>query len=98
MTLASAVSAVPVLLVIWAVVVACFVGLLTYRGQLTRYENEQLYLSETDIAGEEERRNEQIVRRIQQIAPLVRVLAGAAALVTVGIVGIWVADAWRTLS
>lgn len=98
MTLAAAVSAVPVLLVIWAVVIACFVALLTYRGQLTRYENEQLYLSETDISGEEERRNLQIVKRIQQIAPLVRVLAGAAALVTVGIVGIWVADAWHTIS
>ena len=98
MSLAAAVSAIPVLLIVWAVVIACFVALLTYRGQLTRYENEQLYLAETDITAEEERKNSEIVRRIEQIAPMVRVLAGAAALVTVGIVGIWVADAWRTIS
>lgn len=98
MSLAAAVSAVPVLLIVWAVLIACFVGLLTYRGQLTRYETDQLYLAETEITHEEERKNSEIVRRIAQIAPLVRFVAGAAALVTVGIVGIWVADAWRTIS
>lgn len=95
MSLASAVSAVPILLVVWAILTACFVGLLTYRGQLTRYENEQLFL--LDQNPNSERSQSEIVRRVQKIQPIVRIFAGAAGLVTVGIVGIWVADAIQTL-
>ncbi len=95
MSLESALAAVPLLLIIWASLTACFVGLLTYRGQLTRYEDEQLFLDSHNP--EEERRQSEIVRRVNQVQPFVRVLGGAAGLVTVGIVGIWVADAIRTL-
>ena len=83
------------LLVVWALLTALFVGLLTYRGQLTRYEDEQLFL--TDNNPDEQRRQTEIVRRVRQVQPFVTVLGGAAGLVTVGIVGIWVADAIRIL-
>ncbi len=95
MTLAAALSAVPTLLVVWAIVTALFVGLLTYRGQLTRYEDEQLFLAEINPDGP--RRQSEIVRRVNQIQPLVRIFAGVAGLLAVGIVGIWVADAIQTL-
>ena len=36
----------PILLTVWAVLTACFLGLLMYRGQLTRYEEEQLFLND----------------------------------------------------
>ncbi len=94
-SLESALAAVPMLLVVWALLTALFVGLLTYRGQLTRYEDEQLFL--TDNNPDEQRRQSHIVRRIKQVQPFVNVLGGAAALFTVGIVGIWVADAIRVL-
>ena len=97
MNLASALSAVPVLIVVWGIITACFVGLLTYRAQLTRYEDDQLFLAENDAVAVGERRHGEIVRRIRQLEPFVRIFGGAAALVTVGIVGIWFADAWRTI-
>ena len=96
MTLNSAVSAVPTLLIIWASLVACFVGLLTYRGQLTRYEDDQLFLAENNPDGQ--RQQYDIVRRVNQVQPFVRVLGAAAGLMTATIVGIWVADALRVLN
>ncbi len=96
MTLNSAVSAVPTLLIIWATLVACFVGLLTYRGQLTRYEDDQLFLAENNPDGE--RQQYDIVRWVNQVQPFVRLFGGAAGVLTAGIVGIWVADALRVLN
>ncbi len=96
MSLASALSAVPALLVVWAVTTALFVGLLTYRGQLTRYEDEQLFLA--DINPDGPRKQSEIVRRVNQVQPFVRIFAAVAGLLAVSIVGIWVAEALRTLS
>ena len=39
----------PVLLYIWAALFFCFLGLLVYRGQLTRYEDEQLFLEDEEL-------------------------------------------------
>ena len=96
MSLNAAVSAVPTLLIVWASLVACFVGLLTYRGQLTRYEDDQLFLAENNPDGQ--RQQYDIVRRVNQVQPFVRIFGAAAGLMTAGIVGIWVADALRVLN
>ena len=96
MSLNAAVSLVPTLLVVWASLVACFVGLLTYRGQLTRYEDDQLFLAENNPDGQ--RQQHDIVRRVNQVQPFVRLFGAAAGLMTAGIVGIWVADALRVLN
>ena len=95
MTLSSAINAIPTMLTIWAAITACFVAILTYRGQLTRYEQDRLFL--TDINPNGERQQSEIVQRIAQIQPYVRILGGAATLITVLIVGIWTLDAWNTL-
>lgn len=97
MNLEAALATIPTLLIIWAILTACFVALLTYRGTLTRYEDDQLFLNEDEATASGERRQTEIVRRIHQIEPLVRIFAAAASLMTVGIVGIWVADAIHTL-
>ena len=95
MTLESAINAVPTMLVIWAAVTACFVAILTYRGQLTRYEQERLFL--TNLNPGLERKQSEIVQRINQIQPYVRILGAAATLITIGIVTIWTLDAWKTI-
>jgi hypothetical protein len=95
MSLDSIIQAVPAMLIIWAVVTACFVALLTYRGQLTRYEQERLFL--TNINPDGERQQTEIVKRIKQIQPYVRIFGVAATLVTISIVAVWTADAWKTL-
>lgn len=95
MSLAAAINAIPVMLTIWAAVTACFVGILTYRGQLTRYEQERLFL--TNINPDGERQQSEIVQRIKTIQPYVRILGAATTIITVSIVAIWTLDAWNTL-
>jgi hypothetical protein len=88
-------SAIPALLLIWAAVAACFLALLAYKGQLTRYEEDQLFLNETQP--HEERVQSEIIRKVTKIEPFVRILGVAAAVMTVCIVGIYTYDAWQHL-
>jgi len=88
-------SAIPIMLIVWGVVAACFLALLAYRGQLTRYEEDQLFLNETE--SNEQREQSEIVRKVKKIQPLVRFFGVAAAAMTAGIVGIFTYDAWQHL-
>jgi hypothetical protein len=88
-------DALPALLIIWAAIVACFLGLLAYKGQLTRYEEDQLFLTET-VTHEQQLQTE-IVRKVTKIQPFVRVFGVAAAVMTAGIIGIFTYDAWQHL-
>jgi len=88
-------DAIPALLIIWATVAACFLGLLAYKGQLTRYEEDQLFLS--DIRPNEQQLQTDIVRKVTKIEPFVRVFGVASAIMTAGIIGIFTYDAWQHL-
>lgn len=88
-------SVIPVMLIIWGVVAACFLALLAYRGQLTRYEEDQLFLSDRET--HEQKEQSEIVRKVNQIGPAIRVLGFAAAAMTISIVGIFTYDAWQRL-
>ena len=88
-------SAIPIMLIIWGVVAACFLALLAYRGQLTRYEEDQLFLNDTET--HEQQQQNEIVRKVNKIGPAIRVLGFAAAAMTVSIVGIFTYDAWQRL-
>jgi hypothetical protein len=91
----TAMDSIPVLLIIWAAVVACFLGVLAYKGQLTRYEEDQLFLS--DIRANDQQLQSEIVRKVTKIQPFVRVLGIASAVMTAGIIGIFTFDAWQHL-
>ena len=86
----------PVLLIVWAVLAACFGALLIYRSQLTRYEDEQLFLN-GEANNNVEQEQTEIVRRVTRIEPLVRICGGAVGLMTASVVGIYVWNAWKTL-
>ena len=88
-------ESIPVLLIIWAAISACFLGLLAYKGQLTRYEEDQLFLS--DIRANEQHLQGEIIRKVTKIQPFVRVFGVAAAVMTAGIIGIFTYDAWQHL-
>ena len=88
-------ESIPVWLIIWAAISACFLGLLAYKGQLTRYEEDQLFLS--DIRSNEQQLQGEIVRKVTKIQPFVRVFGVAAAVMTAGIIGIFTYDAWQHL-
>ena len=85
----------PVLLTLWAFLALAFFGLLLYRGQLSRYEDDQLFLNQ-DRSGEE-RKHDQLISRMKKLDPLMRIFGGAAGLITASVVGIYVWQAWQTL-
>jgi len=84
-------TAMPTLLIVWGGLVTAFLSLLAYRGKLTRYEDDQLFLSGNNEI--EQMQQEEIVRKVQLIAPAVRMLGGAAGLMTVAIIGMIVWNA-----
>lgn len=88
-------SAIPVMLIVWAAIAVCFLALLAYRGQLTRYEEDQLFLTENE--SNEQQEQTEIVRKVNKIRPFVNLFGFAAALMTIGIVGIFTYDAWQHL-
>jgi len=88
-------SVIPVMLIVWGIIAAIFLALLAYRGQLTRYEEDQLFLSDTE--SNEQREQSEIVRKVNQLQPIIRVLGVATAVMTVGIIGIFTYDAWQRL-
>jgi hypothetical protein len=83
-------DAMPVMIVIWGVAVAAFICLMIYRGQLSRQETDQLFLSENTPEFEREEQ-ESVLRRVRFIQPLCNGVGGIAALLTVTVVGIYVA-------
>ncbi len=88
-------SYLPVLLIVWAAVAACFLALLAYRGQLTRYEEDQLFLNDSQTNDRQEQT--EIIRKVNKIRPMVNLFGYAAALMTIGIVGLFTYDAWQHL-
>ena len=88
-------DAIPVMLIVWAAILACFLGLLAYKGQLTRYEEDQLFL--TDAVSHEQQLQSEIIRKVTKIQPFVRVFGVATAVMTAGILGIFTYDAWQHL-
>jgi len=86
----------PILLALWIALAACFLGLLIYRSQLTRYEDDQLFLNEAADQHEQKQQAE-INRRLKRLQPVLQICGGAAGLMTASIVGMFVYSAWRQL-
>lgn len=85
-------STLQVMFTVWGVLIAGFTALMVYRAHLTQHETDELFLSESaDPSREQE--HDDIVRRVNQLRPLVTGFGGAAALLTVAIVGVVVAQA-----
>ena len=77
--------------IVWGALAVVLLGLLMYRGSLTRYEDDQLFLDDSNQM--EHRAQDELMRKIKKIEPVIRVFGGVAGLVTVGIVGFYVYDA-----
>jgi len=89
----------PILLYIWGALFFSFLALLVYRGQLTRYEDEQLFLEDEELAivQKNKKQKEEIVGRLKRIQPFLSSLGVAACLVTTTVVGIYVYNAWQNI-
>jgi hypothetical protein len=89
------ISALPVLIVIWAILTALFLALLAYNGTVTRYEENQLFLA--DINANEQQQQNTIVRKVNKTLPYIRALGGLSAIMTVAIIAIYTWDAWQKI-
>jgi len=87
-------SAMPVLIVIWAVLTGLFLALLAYNATITRYEENQVFLAEVNT---NEQRQSVIVRRVNKVLPFLRVMGSLSALMTVVVIGIYTWDAWQRI-
>jgi hypothetical protein len=88
-------NALPVLIVVWAVLTGLFLALLAYNGTITRYEDNQLFLA--DINANEQQRQTTIVRRVNRTLPFVRLLGTLSAILTIAIIAIYTWDSWQRL-
>ena len=88
-------NAIPLLIVIWAVLTGLFLALLAYNGTITRYEENQLFLD--DINANEKQLQTSIVNRVHKTMPFIRALGSLSALMTVVIIGIYTYDAWQKI-
>jgi hypothetical protein len=64
-----------ILWIVWAGVLAILLILLAYRGTLTRYEEDQLFLD--DAGNHQKQEQTEIVSKCNKIQPYVRIATGA---------------------
>jgi hypothetical protein len=86
----------PILLATWTTLALCCLGLLLYRAHLDRYETEQLFLSEASVE-KQQADKQRVAKRIARVMPAYRTIASAMVLMTAGVVGIYVWEAWQTI-
>jgi hypothetical protein len=89
-------SALPVLIIIWAVLTGVFLALLAYNGTLTRYEENQLFLEGSSVT--EQQAQNSIVNKVNRVMPFLKFSGVAAAVMTVLIVAIYTTDAWHRMN
>jgi len=84
-------SAMLILWIVWAAVLAILLILLAYRGTVTRYEEDQIFLG--DSATMEKDQQTEILAKVNRIQPFVRLATGATCVLSACILGIYVWDA-----
>lgn len=86
----------PMLLIVWGVALACLFTLMAYSANITRYEEDQLFLSDTNEI--EKRTQGEILKKVGRIQPYIRVFGSLSAIMTLGVMGVMSWDAWQHLS
>jgi hypothetical protein len=82
-------NALPVLIVVWAVVTGLFLALLAYNATITRYEENQLFLDDASASANEQQQQSSILRKVNKVLPMLRVLGGTSAILTILIIAIY---------
>lgn len=76
---------------VWGVLGVVLLGLILYRSNITRYEDDQLFLD--DAAAMQHHEQEEILRRVKPIERMIRICGGAEGLATLAIVAFYLMDA-----
>ena len=89
----------PILIVLWGASVIGFIAVMIYRATLTQHETDQLFLSDDSAhvsAGHQE--HDEIVARVDKLRPYYQGLGGAAVLMTVLVVGVYIIELLPSLN
>ena len=81
----------PILWIVWGVVAGVLLIMLGYRGTLTRYEEDQIFLNEATSVESQEQRD--IQRKLEKIRPFLAIMLWVVGALTLVILGIYVRDA-----
>jgi hypothetical protein len=82
-----------VLWIVWAVLTVTLLAMLAYRGTITRYEEDQIFLDDASTIQQQEQ--VLIVTRVNRLRPYLRAVTGATCVMSAMILGIYVWDAVR---
>jgi len=75
------------MLIVWSVITGILVCLMIYRSILGNHEEDQLFLDQAEAALERE--NEEVLKRISRIDPVIRGMAIASGALLLVIGGVW---------
>jgi len=81
----------PILIVLWGAAVIGFIAVMIYRATLTQHETDQLFLGDdsTHVSmGHKE--HDEIVARVDKLRPYYQGLGGAAVVMTVLVVAVFI--------
>jgi len=84
------------MLIAWALCLLIFFALILYRSQHTRHEVDEVFLNDT-VDHDREVEHDEIVRRVDQIDPFLKTAGGATALLTLSVIGIYIAQILPTV-
>jgi ABC-type uncharacterized transport system fused permease/ATPase subunit len=93
--MSSIMSYMPVIWIIWASIITVLLILLAYRSNLTRYEEDQIFLDEA--ADHQKKEQEELLVKVNRIQPAIHIVTGVTAALTVGIIGVYVWVAFSNL-
>jgi hypothetical protein len=88
-------SYMPILWIVWAGVTAIMLVLLAYRGTITRYEEDQIFLD--DCSEHQHKEQTEILAKVGKIQPFVRASISATCVLSACILGMYVWDAVKHL-
>ncbi len=84
-------SVIPLMWTLWAGLTTLLLVLLLYRSNLTRYEEDQIFLDES--SEHQNREQQALLKKVNQVTPLVRIVTVCTCVMTAAILGVYVWDA-----
>jgi hypothetical protein len=81
----------PILTLLWGAAVIGFIAVMIYRATLTQHETDQLFLGDDSAhVSMNHKEHDEIVARVDKLRPYYQGLGGAAVLMTVLVVGVYI--------
>jgi hypothetical protein len=84
-------SYIPLMWTIWAGLTTILLVLLLYRSNLTRYEDDQVYLDES--AERHNKDQQELLNKVNRVTPMVKIVTVCTCVMTAAILGFYVWDA-----